>query len=165
MAWMLRGRRYSSVGQTAYSNRLSSRNRGPDHLTKRVRGRPECGGRAALAVHLVSHPTADPSATIEANGILQVECLFGNPPKGAMEGIRLNVQDLINFNKSVSGVTLYIKAPQDGWMGTRPFARAWSLGRGDPNRLFLLGGAPERDAFAQTDPLRFQGDHGDGGCG
>jgi hypothetical protein len=69
-----------------------------------------CGGRAALAVHLVGHPAANPSATIEANGILQVECLFGTPPPGAMEGIRLNVQDLINFNKSVSGVTLYIKA-------------------------------------------------------
>lgn len=67
-----------------------------------------CGGRAALAVHLVGHPAADPSATVEANGILQVECLFGSPPTGAMEGIRLNVQDLINFNKSVSGVTLYI---------------------------------------------------------
>jgi len=69
-----------------------------------------CGGRAALAVHLVGHPAANPSATIEANGILQVECLFGKPPTGAMEGIRLNLQDLINFNRSAGGATLYIKS-------------------------------------------------------
>ncbi len=68
-----------------------------------------CGGRAALAVHLVAHPASNPSATVQADGILDVECLFGSPPAGAHEGIRLNVQDLINFNKSVSGDTLFIK--------------------------------------------------------
>jgi hypothetical protein len=68
-----------------------------------------CGGRAALAVQLSGHPAGDPSATLEAEGILLVDCLFGTPPAGAKEGIRLNVKDLINFNKSVSGDTLFIK--------------------------------------------------------
>ena len=69
-----------------------------------------CGGRAALAVHLVGHPASNPSATVQADGILQVECLIGSPPAGANEGIRLNVNDRINFNKSVSGDTLFIKS-------------------------------------------------------
>lgn len=68
-----------------------------------------CGGRAALAVHLVAHPASNPSATVEADGILEVECALGNPPAGAREGIRLNVKNLINFNKSVIGDTLFIK--------------------------------------------------------
>jgi hypothetical protein len=68
-----------------------------------------CGGRAALAVHLVGHPASNPSASVESDGILEVTCLIGSPPSGADEGIRLNVKDLINFNKSVSGDTLFIK--------------------------------------------------------
>ncbi len=67
-----------------------------------------CGGRAALAVHLVAH-LAGSTATVEADGILQVDCLIGHPPGGANEGIRLNVKDLINFNKSFGGDTLFIK--------------------------------------------------------
>jgi len=67
-----------------------------------------CGGRAALAVHLVGHLASNPSATIETDGILWVTCLVGSPPSGADEGVRLNVKDLINFNKSVSGATVFI---------------------------------------------------------
>ncbi len=67
-----------------------------------------CGGRAALAVHLVGHPASNPSATIETDGILWVTCLLGNPPRGVAEGVRLNVKDLIDFNKSVSGATVFI---------------------------------------------------------
>lgn len=67
-----------------------------------------CGGRAALAVHLVGHPASNPSATIETDGILWVTCLIGSPPSGVDEGVRLNVKDLINFNQSVSGATLFI---------------------------------------------------------
>jgi hypothetical protein len=66
-----------------------------------------CGGRAALAVHLVA--TTASGATVEADGILEVTCLIGKPPAGVMEGIRMNVNDLINFNKSVRGDTLFIK--------------------------------------------------------
>ena len=68
-----------------------------------------CGGRAALAVHLVGHPANNPSATIELDGILQVGCLLGSPPSGVDEGVRLNVKDLINFNKSVGGDTVFIQ--------------------------------------------------------
>lgn len=67
-----------------------------------------CGGRATLAVHLVGHPASNPSATVEADGLLDVTCLLGNPPAGADEGVRLNVKDLINFNKSVRGDTVFI---------------------------------------------------------
>jgi hypothetical protein len=61
-----------------------------------------CGGRAALAVQL--HPA--PSVTL--NGILWVTCLIGSPPSGVMEGIRLNVNDVITFNKSIGGDTVFI---------------------------------------------------------
>ena len=67
-----------------------------------------CGGRAALAVHLVGHPASNPLATIETDGILWVTCLLGSPPSGVDEGVRLNVKDLINFNNSVSGATVFI---------------------------------------------------------
>jgi hypothetical protein len=69
-----------------------------------------CGGRAALAVHLVAHPASNPNATVEADGLLEVTCLIGSPPSGAMEGIRLNVKDLLNFNKPAGGDTLFIKS-------------------------------------------------------
>ncbi len=62
-----------------------------------------CGGRAALAVHLVA-------GTMAADGILEVNCQIGSPPSGTLEGIRLNVFDLINFNKTIpdSGATVFI---------------------------------------------------------
>jgi hypothetical protein len=65
------------------------------------------GGRVALKVLLT--PTANPSVHLPA--ILQIECALGNPPGGAVEGVRLNVQDVINFDKTVpeSGANLYIK--------------------------------------------------------
>ena len=40
---------------------------------------------------------------------LIVFCLIGNPPPGGHEGIHVNVNDLINFNKLVSGETVYIQ--------------------------------------------------------
>ncbi len=65
------------------------------------------GGRVALTALLT--PSANPSVKLPA--ILQIECLLGKPPSGAVEGIRLNVQDAINFNKTIpeSGATVYIK--------------------------------------------------------
>lgn len=64
-----------------------------------------CGGRAALAVHLVNS-----THTVSLDGILEVNCQVGSPPPGTSEGIRLNVFDLINFNKTVpeSGTTVFI---------------------------------------------------------
>ena len=64
------------------------------------------GGRAALTVSLT--PSANPS--VHLAGILVIECLVGDPPSGAFEGIRLNVKDVINFNTPVeSGVPPFLK--------------------------------------------------------
>ena len=65
------------------------------------------GGRVMLTALLTS--SANPSAHLPA--ILQVECALGKVPAGAVEGVRLNVQDVINFNKTVpeSGANVYIK--------------------------------------------------------
>jgi hypothetical protein len=60
------------------------------------------GGRALIKVTLFVGSTAVHTA------ILAITCDVGSPPEGHHEGITLNVQDAINFNKSVSGVTLFI---------------------------------------------------------
>jgi hypothetical protein len=57
------------------------------------------GGKALLRIHL--------SPGLDA--ILQVDCLLGTPPAGAREGIRLAVQQALNFNKEVSGETLFVR--------------------------------------------------------
>lgn len=45
-----------------------------------------------------------------AEGVLQVDCLLGDKiPEGAAEGVRLAVQGGPNFNKEVSGFTVYIR--------------------------------------------------------
>ena len=63
-----------------------------------------CGGRAIIRVVIDPGEAGGPTFT----GILQVDCLIGNPPAGAVEGVRLNVNGLINFNKEVSGETVFI---------------------------------------------------------
>jgi len=41
--------------------------------------------------------------------VLTVLCEVGNPPDGLHEGVKLAVQDTpFNFNKQVSGITLFI---------------------------------------------------------
>jgi hypothetical protein len=68
-----------------------------------------CGGLAKLDV------TLTPSGTsLQFPATLWIDCLLGdNIPAGGeparAEGVRLNVQDLINFNQTVpSGLTLFI---------------------------------------------------------
>jgi hypothetical protein len=56
------------------------------------------GGQALIRVHL--------STGFDA--ILDIDCEIG-APAGQTEGVTLNIQDVINFNKKVSGITLYIK--------------------------------------------------------
>jgi hypothetical protein len=63
-----------------------------------------CGGHAVLQV--VLDPGAAGGPTIPA--VLQIDCLIGNPPAGAAEGVRLAVQSGPNFNKEVSGETAFI---------------------------------------------------------
>ena len=61
------------------------------------------GGKAVIHVTLLvgGKPVHD--------GILTIYCTLGNPPHGAHEGVRLNVQDVINFNNQVSGDTVFVK--------------------------------------------------------
>lgn len=57
------------------------------------------GGKAVIRVH----------ASVGVDAILTVICLLGSPPSGVDEGIKLNVQDIINFNTQTGGVTLFIR--------------------------------------------------------
>lgn len=62
------------------------------------------GGKALMLIHL--SPSTGGSGF---DAVLLITCLVGSPPPSAHEGIRLNVQDVINFNKEVSGDTLFIR--------------------------------------------------------
>jgi hypothetical protein len=64
-----------------------------------------CGGRAVIRVELFV------GGTHVADGTLQVDCLFGDFPPSAVEGVRLAVQGGPNFNQEVSGLTLFILQP------------------------------------------------------
>ncbi len=57
------------------------------------------GGKAVILVHL----------SVGFDAILTVICGLGSPPPGQHEGIHLNVLDVINFNKQVSGFTVFIQ--------------------------------------------------------
>lgn len=65
------------------------------------------GGKLMLSI--VATPNAAPNVHLPA--ALTVECELGNPPAAALEGVRVNVYNVINFNKTVpeSGANLYIK--------------------------------------------------------
>ncbi len=70
-----------------------------------AQGLPEefFGGKAMIRIHLVA------AGGFETDGVMQVDCVLGDRiPAGAMEGIRLNVPGIANFNREVSGFTLYI---------------------------------------------------------
>ena len=58
----------------------------------------EAGGEALIRVHLSSGPP---------DAILTITCAIGAPP-GHGEGVKLNIQDVIDFNRKVGGITLYI---------------------------------------------------------
>jgi len=72
-------------------------------------GPPLHAGSALIAVNLFV------GGTLVHTGILEVNCRLpgaGGPSEmGKGEGVRLNVQDVHNFNKTVSGVTVFIEAP------------------------------------------------------
>jgi hypothetical protein len=42
---------------------------------------------------------------------LTVACVLGSPPAGAEAGIKFNVKDLLNFNKTIpeSGETVFVQ--------------------------------------------------------
>ncbi|MBI2096056.1 MAG: hypothetical protein HYT43_00220 [Candidatus Taylorbacteria bacterium] len=62
-----------------------------------------CGGRAIIKVTLWV------GGVPVHTGLLQVDCLIGDKiPAAATEGVRLSVQDALNFNKEVSGFTVFV---------------------------------------------------------
>ena len=66
-----------------------------------------CGGQLKLAI--TATPDAAPSVHLAA--ALTITCVVGpNVPASAVEGIRVNVYDVINFNKPVleSGANIFI---------------------------------------------------------
>ena len=56
------------------------------------------GGRASLAI--VGTPNG---TSLHLPATLQIECQLGNFPSSVIEGVRLNVYDVINFNKTIEG--------------------------------------------------------------
>jgi len=69
-----------------------------------------CGGLLTLDVHLVAAGGAT-----EFDGVLTIDCLIGGG--GSLEGIRLNIPDVINFDETIpeeSGLTLYVSRSRNG---------------------------------------------------
>ncbi len=62
------------------------------------------GGKALVSIHL-----SPSTGGAGFDAVLRITCLVGSPPTGAHEGIRLDIQDVLNFNKEVSGDTLFIR--------------------------------------------------------
>ena len=61
------------------------------------------GGKALMMVQLLV------AGKVVHTAVLTVLCEVGNPPDGLHEGFRLAVQDTpFNFNKQVSGITIFI---------------------------------------------------------
>jgi hypothetical protein len=61
------------------------------------------GGKAVISVHAMT------TTGFEVDALLTVICLIGSPPAGVDEGIRFNVQNLINFNMPDGGNTLFVR--------------------------------------------------------
>lgn len=65
------------------------------------------GGQLRLRAHLFA--TLAGGGTAEADAILEIDCAVSAPPPGSStDSVRVNVQGLINFNKPVSGLTVYV---------------------------------------------------------
>ena len=69
-----------------------------------------CGGQLRLAITA----TPDAAPNVHKPGALTIVCVAApNVPAGAIEGVRVYVYDVINFNKTVpeSGANIYILQP------------------------------------------------------
>lgn len=68
-----------------------------------------CGGALTLNVHLVGAGGAP-----ELDGLLRIDCLIGDFPPDAVEGITLDLPGVINFDETIfdeetfDGLTLYV---------------------------------------------------------
>lgn len=65
------------------------------------------GGRAVIRVHAIRQFAINPSAPLEFDATLTVDCALGKFPAGFEEGITFDA-GFINFNKKVSGVTVFV---------------------------------------------------------
>ena len=66
----------------------------------------------SLDVHLVAGGGA-----AEFDGLLRIDCLIGDFPASAVEGITLNIPGAINFDETMfelSGLTLYLSRSRNG---------------------------------------------------
>jgi hypothetical protein len=59
-----------------------------------------------IQVHIVAE-----GGLFEGDGILQVDSPIADYPTGAEEGVRLAVPGALNFNKEVSGFTVFYPLP------------------------------------------------------
>ncbi len=66
------------------------------------------GGSAVIKVHGKGHPATNPSATVEFDATLMVDCAIGNVPASFEEGITFKIDGGLNFNEKVSGVTVFV---------------------------------------------------------
>ena len=67
------------------------------------------GGLAVLSINI--RPAGAPGGTV-LHGTLAIDCVLGNPPQTAHEGVTLTVPNLVTFDQKISGFTLFI-ADQD----------------------------------------------------
>jgi endonuclease YncB( thermonuclease family) len=67
-----------------------------------------CGGRLTVAIHFFAHPADDPSATVEGDGLMEVNCQIGTPPPATSEGTTIRVGRFGNFNEHVSGDNVFV---------------------------------------------------------
>jgi len=51
----------------------------------------------------------DSTSGQQFEGVLWVFCLIGNPPASAEEGARLDIIGVNNFNRTISGMNVYVK--------------------------------------------------------
>ena len=63
-----------------------------------------CGGKVMLRVLLT-----DSTSGQQFEGVLWVFCQIGNPPPSAEEGARLDIIGVNNFNRTISGMNVYVK--------------------------------------------------------
>jgi hypothetical protein len=63
------------------------------------------GGLATISITI--RPADAPKGTV-LHGVLAIDCVLGNPPATAKEGVTVTVPNIITFNTKVSGFTLFI---------------------------------------------------------
>jgi hypothetical protein len=68
------------------------------------------GGLASISITI--RADGAPRGTV-LHGTLVIDCVLGNPPATAKEGVTLTVPNLITFNTKVSGFTLFIADNND----------------------------------------------------